>query len=201
MASELLGKVTGPIGSAFGALGTFVQWALIGVPVLLICGWVFYAIVIKKKKYNLDIVFNMVRSDGKIVNAELGKGQYNTKKGFILLKRPRTAGHIEMKPADPKKYIYGTNMMQVAQIGPNTWVPIHPDSLSQYVNDKNEVEYFIDIKTDLTDQLSWAESFKTRAKGTFSIMDFLQKYQTPIAIGFVVLAQAISTAFIIAVIK
>lgn len=199
--TELLSSVTGPFKGVFGALGIFAKAIAFGVPALALCFAVVYYLIIKPKRYNLKVVFNMVRSDGKIVNAELGDGLYNAKKGFILLKRPRTKGHIEMKPADPKKYIYGDNLLQVAQIGPNTWVPIHPDSLTQYVNDEGEVEYFIDIKTDLTDQLSWAESFKRRSKDTFSMMDFLQKYQTPIALGFVVLAQAISTAFIIAVIR
>lgn len=198
---NLLGGALGPFQTIWSGLGVFAKAIAFGVPALIIVWLIIYYIVIKPKRYNLRVIFNMTRSDGRIVNAEIGKGIYNTKRGYILLKRPKTSGHIEMKPADPKKYIYGDNILQVSQIGPNTWVPIHPDSLTQYVNDKGEVEHFIDFKTDLTDQLSWADSFKRRTKDTFSIMDFLTRYQTPIALGFVLIAQGISTAFIVAVIR
>ena len=200
--SSIVDSVTGPLQGVFGvfgSLGNYIKLALIGAIVFSIAGAGIWGLV-SRKKWNLNVEFKFVRGDGKITNAEWGKGYYNTKKGYILLKRKGVKGSIEMKPADPKKYIYGDNILTVGQVGPNTWIPVHPDSFTQYVNDAGEVEYFIDLKTDLTDQLSWAEAFRRRSKETFSIQSFLEKYQTPIAIGFVVLAQAISTAFIIAVI-
>lgn len=200
MANPIIEKVSGPFSSLFGSIGTIAQVMFLGLITLLIAGGFLYW-YINSKKWNLRIEFKLSRSDGKIVNAEWGKGLYNTKKGYVLLKRPKVRGTIEMKPFDPKKYIYGDNIVTVTQIGPSTWGPVHPDSFAQYVNEKGEIEYFIDMKSDLTDQLAWADNFKKRSKEVYSIMNFLERYQVPISIAIVVLAQAISTAFIIAVVK
>lgn len=198
--TDMIGNVMGPFSSIWGSIGMIAQFILFGSLFGGIAAGIFYW-WFNKKKWNLRVEFKLTRSDGHIVNAEWGKGLFNAKKGFILLKRPGIKRPIEMKPADPKKYIYGDNILTVAQLGPNTWVPVLPESFAQYINEDGEVEYFIDMKTDMTDQLSWAENFAKRAKDVYSILSFLEKFQTPLAIGFVILAQAISTAFIIAVIK
>lgn len=196
-AGDIIAGFSGP----FKSIGSLIHGAglaaMIIIPVVLICGGFLWFFIIGPKRFNMTVIFNMTRSDGKIVYTEIGKGIYNPKKGVLSLKRPKTGGLIKMKLPDPKKYIYGDRTMQVSQIGPNNWVAIHPDSLTQYVDEKGVVEYFIDYKADITDQLSWSEGYKRLAKATFSIQSFLQQYQTVLAIGFVIIAQAISTAFII----
>lgn len=200
MANPILDKVTGPFSSLFGSIGTIAQIMMLGFVTMLIAGGLLY-LYVNSKKWNLRIEFKLTRSDGRIVNAEWGKGYYNTKKGYVLLKRPKVKGAIEMKPFDPKIYVYGDNIVTVTQIGPNTWAPVHPDSFAQFENEKGKTEYFINLKSDLTDQLQWADNFKKRSKEVYSIMNFLERYQVPISIAIVVLAQAISTAFIIAIVK
>ena len=197
---DIVDSITGPFTGMVGGFGLLIKFIGFGAVFGAIAAGLIYW-WINFKKWNLKVEFKMLRSDGRVVNAECGKGLYNVKKGYILLKRKGIKDTIEMKPADPKSYIYGDNILTVGQIGPNNWVPIAPESFMQYKDDKGKKKYFIDLKSDLTDQLSWAENFRRRSKDVYSIRNLLEKYQTPIAIGFVVLCQAISTAFIIAVIK
>jgi hypothetical protein len=197
---SIVGSITGPLSGMGGAIGQLIKFAVFGLMGIILIGGILWFIY-QRKKWNLKVEFKLTRSNGKIVNAEWGKGYYNTKKGFVLLKRPGHRKPIEMKPMDPKQYIYGDNILTVSQVGPNTWVPVKQESYAQYVNDKGEIEYFIDLKTDNTDQLSWAENYSKRVKDTYNIMSMLDKYQTPIAIGIVILFQTISTIFLIMTIK
>lgn len=198
---QLISGFMGPFSAVFGAIKAFGFAIMIGVPIIAVIGTLGYFFWIRPKMYNLTVIFNMIRSDGRVVNVEIGRGNYDSKKGKVILQRPGIKNKYEMKTFDIKKYIYGTKFLQVAQVGANSFVPIHPDSLTKYVGNDGNEQYFIDFKADITDQLLWGESFKLRAKNAFTIMDFLKQHETAIALGFVILAQAISTAFLIAVVN
>ena len=89
MAFDLFGGVFE--GGAGGIWGTFeaLIWAgLIGVPVMAVILGFFYWLY-RRRKWNLDVEFKLPRSDGRFISAEWGKGNYDTKRGVVWLKRKK----------------------------------------------------------------------------------------------------------------
>ena len=77
-----------PKGTALASGGVSVLvYVVLGVVILLMLGGII-AFFMLKRKWNLSVEFKLIRSDGRMVNAEWGKGYYNAKKGVVFIKRP-----------------------------------------------------------------------------------------------------------------
>jgi len=182
---------TGFLGDVFssggGALGLFKNTSLIiaGLFVLGICGYAVYHFTYKKKNWNIDVEIKIPRSDGKLVTAEWGKGNYNEVKGACFIKRKGKQA-VAMKPFDPKKYLQGEKILTVLQLSPGHYVPILPESFLKVTDSETkEVCIVAHLNADLSKSKAWARTFERDSKNAFSIINLLKEYAPFIGIGII----------------
>ncbi len=199
-----------------GVLFTTIMIIIVLLIAVIILGFAYW-IVWQRRKWNLKVEIKLVRSDGKIINGEWGKGLYNQKRGVVLIKRPsasRFAKPIPVKIFDPKIYMQGTDLITVIQIGPEDYRPVLNDSWTEHLveyedTDKplkdsegnplldekgnqlfetiNVKESILNIKTDVGTNKAWQNAWEESAKQAYTIQSFLREYQAPIAVGIVVI--------------
>lgn len=182
-----------------GQTGISVLWYVALGIVILIMLAVIFAIVYFKKRWNLDVEFKLTRNDGRITNAEWGKGYYDSKKGVVFVRRPtmgKFSKGVAIKIFDIRRYIQGTSIITVLQVGPEDFRPVLNDSWTEHVceykDDKtNEIkevkESILNIKVDSGLNKAWKSAWDSAAKNAYSIRAFFSQFQTPIAIGIVVI--------------
>jgi hypothetical protein len=183
------------IGS--GAMSV-IWYIILGLVILILLGIVF-VIWYFKNRWNLRVEFKLTRSDGRITNAEWGKGYYDAKKGVVFVRRPtmgRFSKGIAMRIFDIRRYIQGDTIITVLQVGPEDFRPVLNDSWTEHVvnykDDKTgnviEVkESILNIKVDSGLNKAWKSAWDSAAKNAYSIRSLLQQFQTPIAIGIVII--------------
>ena len=152
-----------------------------------------------KKRWNLDVEFKLTRNDGRITNSEWGKGYYDSKRGVVYVKRPgagKFSGGIPIRIFDIRKYIQGDRIITVLQVGPEDFRPVLNDSWTEYISTykddktgeiKEVKEAILNIKVDSGLNKAWKSAWDTSAKNAYSIQSILNKFQTPIAIGIVII--------------
>jgi hypothetical protein len=167
--------------------------------ILLMLGIIFVVFYFKKR-WNLDVEFKLTRSDGRITNAEWGKGYYNAKKGVVFVRRPtmgKFSKGVPIKIFDIRRYLQGTSILTVLQVGPEDFRPVLNDSWTEHVetykDDKTgdivEIkESILNIKVDSGLNKAWKSSWDSAAKNAYSIRSFMTQYQTPISIAIVLIA-------------
>ena len=152
-----------------------------------------------RKRWNLDIEFKLTRNDGRITNAEWGKGYYDSKKGVVFVRRPtmgKFSGGLPIKIFDIRRYLQGDSIVTVIQVGPEDFRPVLNDSWTEHVQTytdtktgeiKEVKESILNIKVDSGLNKAWKSSWDAAAKHAYSIQSFLSQFQTPIAIGIVII--------------
>ncbi len=205
--------VIGSIGSgAQATFGTVILTFIIGgIAIILLLGGI--AMWYLKKRWNLKVEIKLPRSDGKIIMGEWGKGFYNAKKGVVFIKRPRMLiGSIPMKVFDVKKYLQGTDLLTVIQVAPEDYRPVLNDSWTEYkterkdrngeiiLDDKGkpiwEKVAILDVQIDTGLNKAWKSSWEAAAKRAYSLQSFFTQFQTPIAIGIVILTSFVGFAIL-----
>jgi len=205
------GILPGGLG-IMGILGTIFWVALIAVPALgLIIGFFWW--IHRKKKWNLDVEFKLPRSDGKLVDAEWGRGCFNTKRGVVLLKRKRKKA-IPMKPFKIGKFLQGSRTLTVIQIAPETYIPVLNHSWIEMENDKPlrndkgklirdesgkpvyEKAALMKIRIDNTESKAWKNAFEREAKAAYSITSLLERYAPYIGIAMILVFNFIGFAIL-----
>ncbi len=207
-----LADVFSAIGSGTGnALQLLITSLIIGGSALLLAGGGL-AYWYLKKRWNLKIEIKLPRSDGKLIQAEWGKGFYNAKRGVVLIKRKGVKA-VAMQVFDVKKYLQGTDLLTVIQVAPEDYRPVLNESWTEYkvekidkktgevVKDKDgkaiwEKLSIIDIKVDTGLNKAWKSSWDAAAKKAYSLQSFFAQFQTPIAIGIVILSSFVGFAII-----
>lgn len=160
----------------------------------LIGAWWFF-----KKRWNLNVEFKLTRNDGRITNAEWGQGYFNAKRGVVYVKRPgagRFSNGLPIKIFDIRRYIQGDSIITILQVGPEDFRPVLNDSWTEHVTTKKDAvtgemvqvkESVLNIKVDSGLNKAWKSSWDAAAKNAYSIRSFFSQFQTPIAIGIVVI--------------
>lgn len=147
----------------------------------LLAWWIFY-----KRKWNLLVEFKMIRSDGRVIIPEWGKGFYDKNQGVIWLKRKfKTAEPVKAK--DIRNYLQGAST--VTAIGnPGNWKLVIPESFFEVEDEETgEKAAVMEIKTDTREDKPWAVQHERSAKATFTIHNFLQEYGHYLGWGFILL--------------
>ncbi len=207
-----LSDVFGAIGSGGGNLfGIIITSVVIGGIALILAGggflyWFF------KKRWNLKVEIKLPRSDGKLIQGEWAKGFYDAKKGVVIIKRKGVKA-VAMQVFDVKKYLQGSDLLTVIQVAPEDYRPVLNESWTEYkiekidkktgeiVKDVNgKIVYeklsIIDIKIDSGLNKAWKSSWDAAAKKAYSLQSFFSQFQTPIAIGIVILSSFVGFAII-----
>ena len=152
-----------------------------------------------KKRWNLNVEFKLTRSEGRLTDAEWGKGYYNAKKGVVFVRRPsmgKFSRGIAIRIFDIRRYLQGTSIITVIQVGPEDFRPVLNDSWTEHVvtyrddvTGKSEdiKESILNIKVDSGLNKAWKSAWDSAAKNAYSIRSFMSQFQTPIAIGIVII--------------
>jgi len=198
-----------------GGLGTLILSILIGVGSLALMGAIIYWLY-NRKKWNLLVDFKIPRNlqkaddtlaenenaefkvDG-FVNAERGKGMYDSKNGVVWVKR-KWMPKVSIKPFDIKRYVQGSNILTVVQTGSNEYKPVLPRSYLNVegVDADGELENAVLLKTKLdnTESRAWKNQFERQAKEAFSIKKLLKEYGAQITMGIILLFNFIGFAIL-----
>lgn len=192
--ASLVPKLTAGTGIA----GKVILYSVLGFIILAMLLGIL-AFFYFRKRWNLDVEFKLTRNDGRITNGEWGKGFYDAKKGVVFIRRPgmgKFSKGIPIKIFDIRRYIQGTSIITVLQVGPEDFRPVLNDSWTEHVvtyrDDKTgevkEVkESVLNIKVDSNLNKAWKSSWDAAAKNAYSIRSILTQFQTPIAIGVVII--------------
>lgn len=207
---EVFASVTSGSGNI---LGTFILSILIGgfAIVLALSGVAYWYF---KKRWNLRVEIKLPRSDGKIIHGEWGKGFYNAKRGVVFIRRKGQGfKSIPMEVFDVRKYLQGTDLLTVIQVAPEDYRPVLNDSWTEYKSKKRDKKTgeiilgtdgkplyeklsILNIKIDTGLNKAWKSSWEAAAKSAYSLQSFFTQFQTPIAIGIVILSTFVGFAII-----
>ena len=157
----------------------------------------------KKNKYNLRVEVKIPRSDGRLVLAEWARGGFNTKKGVVFIKRDKMK-EVPMKVIDIRRYLQGSDLLTVIQVGPEDYRPVLNDSWTvhntvyedELGNKQTIKESILNIKVDTGEYKAWKSSWDSAAKRAYSLQSFLQQFAVPISIAIVLLACFVGFAII-----
>lgn len=196
-----------------GTLKMVILSILIGGAALLLAGggfaWWFF-----KKRWNLRVEIKLPRSDGKIIHGEWGKGFYNAKKGVVFIKRKGSGFRpIAMKVFDIRKYLQGADLLTVIQVASEDYRPVLNDSWTEFKTEKRDRKTgeiikdkdgnivweklsILNIKVDSGLNKAWKSAWDAAAKKAYSLQSFFAQFQTPIAIGIVILSTFVGFAII-----
>lgn len=192
---EFLGGFTKNIFGGIG-VGGFALIFIFGLAVLLGVGGFAWWAFTKKKNWNLKVEFKLTRSDGRYIGAEWGKGYYDSKRGVVFLKRKGKKA-VPMEPFDVKKYLQGTEILTVAQVGMEQYLPVLPDSYLEMEDDTTgEKAAFMKLKVDLSKSKAWRSQFERDAKAAYTIMSLLSQYAQFIGIGIILFMQLVGFAIL-----
>lgn len=209
-----LGEVVNSVGPAGQTVVYTTIWIFIAIFIILgMVGLIWWTIA--RRKANLKVEFKLPRSDGQVIIAEWGKGSYDAKKGVVLVKRPgRGMKWHPMKIFDVKRYLQGSDTLTVIQIGAEDFRPVLSSSYTEhevdYIDETNPLtdadgnpivnadgkpvyetktvkESIMNIKTEHGKNKAWRIAFEEASKQAFTIQSIFRQYQTPIAIGIVVI--------------
>jgi len=175
------------IGPLKGIAGDVVTWIIGGIIALVVLGamgafaWWAY----KRKKWNLRVEVKLPRSDGKIINSEKARGHYSVKEGIVDIKRKGLKA-IGMQPFDVRKYLQGENFLEVEQIGPEQYIPVHPKSYLEMEDEDGKKHAVLDIEADIPKRKTWRNYFERVAKDRFTLAGFLAKYGQVVAFGIII---------------
>jgi len=201
--ASLVPKVT----SALGTGGMIIWYVVLGIVILGMLA-IILGILYFRKRWNLDVEFKLTRNDGRITNAEWGKGRYDTKKGVVFVKRPGESkffGGIPIKIFDIRRYLQGSFIITVLQVGPEDFRPVLNDSWTEHIETykdpktgeiKEVKESILNIKVDSGLNKAWKSAWDAAAKNAYSIRSFFTQFQTPIAIGIVLISSFVGFAIL-----
>ena len=156
-----------------------------------------------RKRWNLRVEIKLIRGGG--ILAEWGKGFYDSNKGVVHIRREGVwFGSKPMRIFDLKEYMQGSDIITVEQIGPDDYRPVKPDSFSSYISEyedgkggvKEIKESIMNIRIDTGLNKAWKSAWDNAAKQAYSLRSFFSQFQTPIAIGIVIVSVFVGFAII-----
>jgi len=194
------GDLIGKVGEYFDVALT---WGIWGLLILIALGAITGVAIWAKrrKKWNLRVEIKLPRSDGKIINSEKAKGFFDTKAGFVSLKRKGISA-IDMKPFNVNKYLQGEKYLEVLQVGPDDFIPILPKSYTLINKEKTkegEQKKFalLEIEGDIGERRQWASNAFDSAMNRFTLKSFLKRHEFAITITIIMFGLFIGFAIVL----
>lgn len=195
-----VGELVGGLGFNFGGglISLFFQ-VILGIVILGSIAGFFFWLYKRKKKWFITVNVKLPRGlkwikQGEtiddsnpqltgIINGETAKGTYDPKLGVVLIKRHKKKP-VPMKPFDIKRYLQGTNILDVVQVGLEDYRPVLPESYIEMIDEQTgEESALINIKIDTSESKAWREGYERTRKNTYSIMSLLHTYAPFIGFG------------------
>lgn len=200
------GEVISSIGNNTGSTLMLLIWIVLILGIVVLVVGLIFGFWYFKKRWNLRVEIKLVRGNGKAIIGEWGKGRYDSQKGVVFIKREgEKIKKVPMPIFDIKRYLQGTDIMTVIQLGPEDYRPVLNDSWTERVveyidedtgKEKKLKESIMDIKIDDGLNKAWKSAWDNAAKKAYSLSTFFSQFQTPIAIGIVIIALFVGFAII-----
>ena len=117
---------------------------------------------------------------------------------------------VAIRIFDIRRYLQSGDVLHVLQVGPEDFRPVLIDSWTEHVEtykddktgDIKEVkESILNIKVDSGLNKAWKSAWDSAAKNAYSIRSFMAQFQTPIAIGIVIICCFVGFAILYSKIK
>ncbi len=197
MALDFLGDFFGG-GGMFGLSGIMGLVITIGFGLAVVgsVGGFAWYMLYKRKQYNLLVEIKIPRSDGRLVDAEWGKAAYSVKRGVVHIKR-KGKKPIPMKPFDVKKYLQGSKVLTVVQIGAEQYLPVLQESFLEMEDDiTGERAALMTTKIDLSESKAWRNSFERESKSAYTIGSLLKQYLPYIGFGIILFMNFVGFAIL-----
>jgi hypothetical protein len=197
------------ISSITGGTVSTIKWFLIIIGIIIVVVGALAAFIYwryRKSKYNLRVEVKLVRSNGQVIEGEWAKGSFG--RGVVIIKRDKKKG-VPMKCIDIRRYLQGSDLLTVIQLGAEDYRPVLYDSWTgHFVTYENEQgkqetikESVLNIKVDTGEYKAWKSSWDSASKRAYSLQSFLQQFQVPIAIAIVLVACFVGFAILYTRIK
>lgn len=185
--TDIFGGGAGGFTGMFGAVKT-VGSLLVAFIILGLCALIVWLMWKKKKNYNLKVEVKIPRSDGKLFNSEWAKGEYNSDKGVVWIKRKKVKP-VAMEPFDASKFLQGDkNILTVVQLAPDHYLPLAYESFYEVYDDKTKKGAVMSkMMSNYSRSKAWKNSFERERKQAFSIKNLLRDYAPYISIGMVII--------------
>ena len=184
-----LGNIMGGIGGFGGMFGAFktVGYILVSIVILGFCGLVVWFMWKRKRNWNMKVEVKIPRSDGKLMNSEWAKGEYNTDKGVVWIKRKKVKS-VPMEPFNASRFLQGNkNILTVVQLAPDHYLPLAYESFEEVYDDKTKQKAVLSkMMSNYSRSKAWKNSFERERKNAFSIKNLLRDYAPYISIGMVI---------------
>ncbi len=201
MATDIGSSIGNVFSGGKGVLMTSVLVLVVGgiaLIILAIGAWFWFV----RRRWNLKVEFKLVRSAGKIINGEWGKGYIDNKRGICYVKRKGwLMPKIKLKVFDIRRYLQGVDLLTVIQVGSDDYRLVLNDSWTEHLVEYEELddngkptgevkevkESILNIKIDTGLNKAWRSAAEAAAKKAYSLGSFFSQFQTPIAIGIVII--------------
>lgn len=190
-------------GSAFETLRGLGFWSLIVIGIIIVLALIVGGVIVwrqQKRKWYLKIEFKMIRSDGKIIVPEWGKGFYDSKKGILWVKRNKLRKEY-IKATDLKLYLQGQDTITVVGNSGN-WKPIIPDSFIEVIdNETGEEASMMSVRVDMREDKPWAVQTERMLEDAFSIASFWNSIKDYLGWGLVIFVTIVGQAVVYYLLK
>jgi len=187
---------------------TNIVYILIGVAVLIICGFGLWWFLKKRKTWNIKVEFKIPRNIKKVrtkegtikiigtLNKEWGKGFYDARKGSVFVKRKGKKA-VAMKPFDIKQYLSTGNILTVVQTGIEDYRPIRDESYIELKDINGDDGALVQAVIDTSESKSWKNTFEREAKMTYSIKNWIAEHGALVAMGLVLFMNLVGFSIVI----
>lgn len=202
--ADIVSSMSGMFSGTGATIKVFIIIVIAIVVVLVVCGLLFF-LYWNKKRFNLTVEIKKVRSDGKMITGEIGKGLYNAKRGVVLIKRKGVFGTTPMRVFDVRRYLQGEDLLTVIQVAAGDFRPVLAESWTEHIVEYEDEttgkvskikEAVINIKVDAGLNKAWKSSWDAAAKNAYSLRSFLTQFQVPISIAIVLIAVFVGFAIL-----
>lgn len=176
-------------GSLGGALNTFI-YIIVGLIAFIVVGSLTGFFVwrrIQNKKFNIPLIIITPRSDGKVVEINLGMGGYFKSKkvgGITSFRIKRKGIGVVDIPPPPSSFLSSPNRTLVlAQKGVDDYEPVMPSELNYVDTFGGDFRVpILKLKAINQDATAWGFDNAETAKKRFTFLSVWEKYQVMITL-------------------
>jgi hypothetical protein len=165
-----------------------VKWLGIGagiiafITIAIIGSIIFY----KRKKWNLRLEIKLARSDGQLILSDKGKGYWDSKNGWIVIKRKGYKA-VHSRPIDPKEWLQGRDFATLIQVGPEDFIIARESSYSNVIDSAtNQGIALMSVVADVGKRKTWKNYTERMAKKAFTITGWMEEHWRAVELAIII---------------
>jgi len=136
----------------------------------------------KRKKWNLTVTIRLPRENSKSILSDIAKGYWDAAQGSIIIKRSGRKP-VGSRPIDPKKWVQGSSVISVIQVGPEDYIICLEDSYKVVTGEDGKQYAILNIISDVGKRKTWGNYFERTAKKAFTLRGWLEQHQFAVVLA------------------